>query len=585
MKLRPFFSVLTALVITLLLISAAGFYWLTADNPLTLLRGGKQSAPAAAMFVPKQAPAMVSLLVNPDRLESFRLAVARPSERRRSRAELAQLKQNLLGGTGLNYADDIQPWLGDEVTLAVTTPDIDRDLKNGEQPGYLLAVATQDPARSREFLQLFWQKRAIAGTDLVFEQYSGVKLIYGSQAKVALDSPAEMNRSFGLSSPGLASAVVGDRFVMFANHPKVLRDAITNVQAPDLNLESSVAYQQALDQLSSRRIGLTYINLAELSEWFSESRETLTTPSSPAESRLYESLVAALEVDRTGLVADAALLTATGEKIARSSPALSKPVGALQFLPANTALAAAGTDLNQLWSEFSDGIQDSKALAELSDRLLKDWQNRWGIELPENIFQWVEGEYALGLLPRPDATADWIFVAEQSQDSEAAIRRLDNLAQARGLSIGPLTLNDQRVSAWTRLATAARPVSNPLQASRSDLMALTAEVEGVHATAGNYEIFTSSIAAMDQALQAPDHSLLENASFKAAIAPLADRNNGYLYIDWPAVQGSLQQKLPVVRLVELAIQPFVDHWRSLTLSSYGSEQNLQRGALFIRLRK
>jgi len=52
----------------------------------------------------------------------------------------------LLANTGLDYRRDIQPWLG-EITLAVTTIDIDRDAQNG-QPGYLMALAT-NAARSR----------------------------------------------------------------------------------------------------------------------------------------------------------------------------------------------------------------------------------------------------------------------------------------------------------------------------------------------------------------------------------------------------------------------------------------------------
>jgi len=82
------------------------------------------------MFVPKQAPVMVSMLANPDRLESFRQVVALPEN---VTPGTKQLKTNLLANTGLDYRRDIQPWLGDD-TLAVTTIDIDRDEQNGN-PG------------------------------------------------------------------------------------------------------------------------------------------------------------------------------------------------------------------------------------------------------------------------------------------------------------------------------------------------------------------------------------------------------------------------------------------------------------------
>ena len=156
MNRRSFFYSLAAGVVVLLLIGISGYYWIVSQSPLTLLRGGSQTTPTAAIFVSKQAPVMVSMLVNPDKLESLRQLVTSPLERRRSRSELEGLKTSLLADTGLDYRRDIQPWLGEEITLAVTSGDIDRNRSNGKQPGYLLALTTKDSTKSREFLQLLF---------------------------------------------------------------------------------------------------------------------------------------------------------------------------------------------------------------------------------------------------------------------------------------------------------------------------------------------------------------------------------------------------------------------------------------------
>lgn len=158
MKLRSFFSVLAATVVVLLLIGGGGWLWLLAHSPLTLLQG-RQVAPSAAIFIPRQAPAMVLLLVNPDRLVALRQALAAPGARRRSRSELNQLSQ-MLASTGLDYETDIRPWLGQEITLTVTTLDINRQPENGQQPGYLLALETRDVEETQPFLQRFWNRSA-----------------------------------------------------------------------------------------------------------------------------------------------------------------------------------------------------------------------------------------------------------------------------------------------------------------------------------------------------------------------------------------------------------------------------------------
>ncbi|MDX2214145.1 MAG: DUF3352 domain-containing protein [Oculatellaceae cyanobacterium bins.114] len=565
MKLRSFFYGLVAIVVVLLSISVVGFYWLTAQNPLSLLKGGGQASPAAAIFVSKQAPAMVSLLVNPDRLAAFRVAIANPGERRQARAELEQLKETLLTKRGIRYEQDIQPWLGDEITLAVTTPDVDRDEENGNQPGYLLAIATRNPQRSREFLQLFWQKRAVAGVDLMFEQYSGVKIIYGNPTQLAADA-----------SFNLASAVVGDRFVLFANDPKVLRDAINNVQAPDLSLSRSSTYQQGLKQLPDRQIGTVFVSLPHMGAWLSGSQFNLTDASDENLPHLYESLVVALELNPKGLVAETALLTAPGQQLTPTKPVLSEPGQALQFIPATSSLSASGSNLQQFWQDVSTGLADYGVLSALIERSLAPVAQPLKAE-PTDLFNWVNREFALGLLPASNKNqSEWVFVAERSPNTDSAIERFNAIAQQQGLSTGPLTLNDRPIYAWTKLSTLAngRKQKSPT---------VQAEVQAVHTTVDNYEVFATSVAALDQALNAAKNSLLNNAQFGQAIATIDPDNDGYLYVDWQHVRHLASQRLPLLKLTEVVAKPVLDHVRSLTISSYGSETNVRRGTALIQL--
>ncbi|MGL5806043.1 MAG: DUF3352 domain-containing protein, partial [Xenococcaceae cyanobacterium] len=226
MKFRSFLSILIASSLLLLSVAGYGLYWILAQSPWSILQGGVTTYPKAAIFVPKQAPAMVSLGINPDRLEAWRLLATSLGERGKARSEVTEIRQNLIASTRLNYQQDIQPWLGDEITLAITSLEFDRNSANGIQPGYLLAAQTKKPQLAREFLQLSFSRGAIEGiSDLVFEEDRGVKIIYKRSANKDTTS-------------NLASAVVGN-FVLFANHPKVLREALNNVQAVDLNLSRS----------------------------------------------------------------------------------------------------------------------------------------------------------------------------------------------------------------------------------------------------------------------------------------------------------------------------------------------------------
>ncbi len=575
MKLRSFFYLLAAGATALLLIAVAGFFWLTSQSPLNLLREGAVANPTATIFVPKQAPLMASLLVNPDRLETFRQLVARPVNRRRSRAELKKIEDSLLANKGIDYQRDIRPWLGNEVTFAVTSLDFDRNSQNATQPGYLLAVTTKNQERAREFLQLFYSKQATTGTpDLVFETYKGVNLIYERPLSQLGASTSGSNSN---STPEtLTSAVVGDRFVLFANHPKVLRDAINNVQAANLSLEDDPEYQQMLESLTEPRIGLSFVNLPALAAW--TSKQPIPARDSFKGS---ETLSIALTLNRVGLLAQTAILGAdpSDKSVA---PALSKPVDALQYIPANSELAIASTDLNKLWNQLSTGAADDDTLKPLLEKAIASWQSHWGIQLPEEIFSWVQGEYALSLLPRPDKTnPDWIFVAQKLPETtaEESIEHLDDVAKQRGLSVGNLPLGDKTITAWTKLVTSTATVPG----KDDSFMRLEAQVEGVHASVGDYEIFTSSVGAMDEALKGLDNSLVKSDKFQEAIASLPEQNNGYLYLDWTKSETFIKRQLPIVQVVELVGKPLFDHLRSLSVSSYGIDKGVQRSKLFFRL--
>ncbi len=591
MRQRSFLSFLAASVVVLLLISITGCNSLSSQSPSLVGGDGTTREPSAAMFVSKQAPVMVSMLVNPDRLSVLQRD-----------GDLSKIKTSLLANTDIDYQKDIQPWLGNEITLAVTTLDIDRDRENGQEPGYLMALATNNPEKSREFVDLFFSKRVLAGANLAVEQYKGVKLIYENQPEIPIGARNQESgarsqekadtRGYythrdrknirvhlrqGAVQNHLAAAVVADRFVLFANDLKVLREAINNVQASDLNLTSSSQYQQATKQLPKTSLAVAFLNLPITAQW-----QGLELP-----EQIYNSQILSLVLNPKGLLAETTFIA---KQEMPPSDQLSKPVGALQYIPASAGLAISGSKLSnlgksnlaQLGKQVTAVISSSRE--DVISRLVQplgDAQKRWGINWREDIFNWVQGEYAIGLLPRPDQTTpDWIFVAEKSDATPAGISHLDQIASSHGLSLSSLNLSNQQISAWTELTTATTQSAIP---SYRESFTIQAKVRGVHTTQGNYEIITNSIEAMDEVLNLKENSLIDNRNFQDSIAAIPQPNQGYIYLDWTKSQQILERQLPILQLVEVVGKPFFHNLRSLTVSSYSSETGLLKGGVFFQL--
>jgi Protein of unknown function (DUF3352) len=579
MKRRSFSSLLVALITVPLVLGLIGFLWVTGHSPLNLLKGSPNPNPSAAIFVPKDAPVMATLLVNPDRLVALRQAVVSGNQRRQAQEQLTQLRQGLLAG--INYEQQIKPWLGEEITLAVTNLDVDRDRTTGAQPGYLMVLTTEDAQRSREFLQLFWQKRAISPQDLVLEQYKGTQLIYG---KV-------QNPTSTIAPLTLASAVVGDRYVLFANSPKVLKNSISNVQAVDLNLADSAAYQQAIAGLKQPRLGLIYSNLPPLAVLAGDpSVQTQLLNLGQKPGVTYQAAAIGLGATRHGLVAETALIPT--EAIGAPTKAmLTNPVGALHYIPTNSQIVTAGIHLDQVLDQIGKTVKGYGKLDRLTQKSIQTWSDLAQVNLGSEIFNWVDGEYAFALLAKsekqsnskPVAIAssrssaplqagkpDWVFVVDRSRHAniQTHIDHLDDLAKQQGLTLGTVQLRQQTVTAWTKLATQGTSAES-----------LQAQAIGAHTTVGAYEIFASSLETLDQVLDQSKPTLDQSGDFKAAIDPLQQTNNGYLYLDWPTAQPLLTAQVPGVRFLELLAGSWLEGLRSVTISSYGSEAGVERGGV------
>ncbi|WP_199247211.1 DUF3352 domain-containing protein [[Phormidium] sp. ETS-05] len=575
-KTRPFISIISASLLVTILFLAGG-----CGSKIHQLKS-QVTAPESAIFIPKQSALMVSLLVNPEDLASFIRQSAAGSDPGKIGKELNQIKENLLANTDVKYEEDIQPWLGDEISLAVTDIDLDKNQANGLQPGYLLALATRDAAASSAFLERLWQNKPISGSgaELVLENYAGVKLIYTTTTPEA-----------GNLSPlagDWASAVVGSRFVLFANHPKVLREAINTVQAANLNLTSSEIYQQvsqnAPEGTGNNRIGMAFINPPQLAAWLNRTGLKTTGEN--------DNLVAiSLGLNPNGLVADTLWIkkpggTETGflkgdishldEASGEETRFLSAPVQALDWIPAAANLVAAGQDLQGL---SGDSGLTSFFVNSINSLLTSNSLAAKGsVNLEEDIFSWVQDSYALGLLSYPgEDNLDWIFVAQRGEKTAAGISHLETLARERGINVGPVTFGNQEAIAWTKLTTGA--------VGKSGARKISAEVQAVRATVGEYEIFANRLAAIEQALKAPESgSFLASTKLAQAQAALPQQNSGYFYLDWVLNRPLLLRQFPFLKFIEIAGKAAFSHLESFTLTTADNSDGYNHASIFIRLR-
>ena len=176
-----------------------------AEQPLHL--------PRAARFVPRDADLSLHWLADPGRLPAYAQAVAPASQRRDGRDGARQWREGVFALAGLQFGLELEPWLGEEVSLTLTDGD--------SNTGWVLALTSRDDDGARRFLQRFWQTRSLAGTDLQISSYRGIGVISGQGALVGHDPQP------------LATALIDDDLLLVASGRGVLEQALDVSQLPD----------------------------------------------------------------------------------------------------------------------------------------------------------------------------------------------------------------------------------------------------------------------------------------------------------------------------------------------------------------
>jgi hypothetical protein len=407
------------------------------------------------------------------------------------RHEIAKLKQQLQQNWLLDYERDIQSWLDQEITLAVTDIDLDAQPTNGLQTGYLLAFAAKDAELAKTSIDAFWQRLAVNGSDLGFEQYQGISIL---------------STSFVEDKPAIAGTTL-DQFVLFANDARVLRKAIDAMQKPDLSLASLSNYRDRLAQLSTGKntgkVSVAYVNLAEFGEELPK-----------------ESLLMGLSFDNSGIKVKTALTLATASDKTETAIALpetklkttKKSSGNIANAIPSGSSVVIGNNLTQTWQ----GLQNTM-LPEWKQALIKSIAP---IPMDDNAFAWAQQDYAIALFPKSSSDPDWLVVAkvEDANGAKEALSSLDDMARNK-LTVGEISLKSQPVTIWTKL-------------SASDNFAVSGNVAAAHTQTKDYVYLSNSLPILESALTLKNNdSIAASKSFKTILAKLPSDRFTYAYLD------------------------------------------------------
>ncbi len=439
--------------------------------------------PMGMELVPSNA--LMALTLTTDENQWTRLRqLGTPESQKSLDRLLVAWRDRIISANGYRFKSDIQPWLGDQVTLAFLPKSDD----GGGAAELVLVMPIADLSKAQEILS-----EPQDGITWVGRDYKGIGI---QSIKTAKGETYE-------------SAVLGSQWLVLASGAKGIEAVIDSFEG-DASMLNNDAYRQAFSHLKmSSAVAQLYINAPVAAEVLASSD---TLPG-------INGLVAAANFLPNGLDIEASTwLGPEDQPVYRDM--VNAPAMAPQRLPDSTVLMASTSSIGPLWQALKDADQLNALLPVSADSLAKGLRAQTGLDIDNDVLPWLAGETSLGLLPPAVVTESAVPMGQLALVADVADR---DAAEATWEQ-----LNEALVSRF-------RFDVEPLQINSQPISKLVSLYGGIAMGHGwleqNVTFFGMGTEVLDAIAPRPSKSLKANRAFQTLLDISPSENSGYFFVD------------------------------------------------------
>ena len=379
---------------------------------------------------------------------------------------LVTWRDRLFTENGINYQQDVQPWVGEEVTVAFLNPEATNEQGNGQgdEQGNAKEIRPYQPPNEAEFDRSAVLILPIANVERVQQFISQPQTSESQEWADREYNGITIREVHGDTQLDYAAALLGDRFLVASGDVQSLEQVIDTFNG-DPSVARNVDYGRAFSQLQetvSNPFMRLYVNIPQAKAFTATNANQPIPPQLLTLVQNNEGLVSAVTLESNGMRFQGSTWVASDSKIRLrgNDEAERMPV----LLPTETVMMASGANFEQFWQTYSQAASTPESQANLRNQgfsaatLQQLFGNFTGLNWAEDILPWAKGEFSLSLLSAPAATptasstAGLLFMVQVS-DRRAADETLKKLDQAmkerNGWAVGEAQLEGQSVVNWT----------------------------------------------------------------------------------------------------------------------------------------
>ncbi|WP_009634314.1 DUF3352 domain-containing protein [Synechocystis sp. PCC 7509] len=518
---------LPILATSLLVGGGLAVYWLViAPQQLAQL-------PLGANIIPQDALLTVSVSTEPSKWQQLR-EFGTPQTQAILDNYLVELRDRFLTDNGYNYQQDIQPWVGKEVTLAVVSPQ-----KSPESQAMVIVLPIAKPDVAARLLS----KAQVKTKDIT---YKGIQI---------------------RSTTNYWATVLDNRFLVISDNLKATERAIDTFKGEN-SLLKMPSFREKFGEIAQENpFAQVYVNV-------------------PAAARLANSNPQKLSPQLAGLQQSLGLATTINlelEGVELKSVSWLKPdsdrvhvvqnnAGKMQnLLPAETLMMVSGGNLQQLWVDYLRSVKTNPLTPIPPENLRAGVKSTTGLDLDEDLLSWMDGEFSLAVIPAPtkaeaapnDFALSLAFMV-QAKDTDKAKKAFQEIDKV---------ISSQYQFKIQETQVAGKPVVNWI-APYGTLTATHGWLEG------NVAFFTLGAPLAEKIIPRPAVNLASTEQFQKAVPSELSPNNGQFFLNInPTFKNlPLPQIIPNQQIVLEAV-------RSVGITTAVKDRHSIRYDIFMALNK
>lgn len=526
-------------------------YWV-----LNQRNGLPGNMPVAANIIPQDAVLTLSVSTDQGQWQQLR-EFGTPQTQAELDKNLVQLRDRLLTSNGYNYQQDIQPWVGKEVTIALLSPQSNTQTPNStsiptaaysKQQSVVMVLPIDNSARAKQLLE---KPKPLKQGKWIDSTYKGVVI----------------KEKQGVPSENYSATVLDGRFLVVTDNPTATERAIDTYKG-GASLATTAGYTEAMGKIkASQPFAQLYVNVPAAVR---VAAANSARPISPQVAQLQQN---------QGL---ATTMTLEPEGIRFKSISWLKPnsdqkhvvenkAGRMQSrLPAQTLMMLSGGNLQRLWQNYVQGAQSNPLTPIPPENLRAGVQSVTGLDLDQDLLGPMGGEFSLSLIPSapkggsPENFALSLVLMVQTSNrsrAEKTFQKLDQvISRQYQFQIQKELVGGQSVVNWV--------------APYGTLTATHGWLDG------DVAFLTLGAPVADQIVTKPSTTLALTEQFQKTVPSELSPNNGQFFLD-------MERAVKTFPLAQLSSsqQIWLEAMRSIGVTTAVSDERSIRYDIFVSLKK